>query len=290
MSDRINWYEGQGAAWDGDDGEDLLEAVVPTRPIRRRKVPLEVLLDDPLVCVVNKPAGLPTIPTRGDPTAPTVMSELHAIWRQSDPEAPSPVVCHRLDIETSGCLLMARSRSVAKRVMASFRKREVRKSYLALVLGAPYPEHGEIEYRLAPDRRRAGAMQLVRKGGKKCGAQYETLETFRGVSWVRVRPITGRTHEVRLALRSLDTPCAVDPVYGGEEALLLSRWKRGYKTGRGRQERPLIDRVSLHAESLELPYPSGEAEPRVLRAEAPLPKDLRTTLNQLRRHAAPGTL
>jgi RluA family pseudouridine synthase len=290
MSDRIHLYEGHGAAWEGDDGEDILEEVLPTRPVRRRKIPLEILFDDPLVCVVNKPAGLPTIPTRGDPTAPTVMSELQALWRRTDPDAPPPVVCHRLDIETSGCLLLARSREVAKRVMASFRKREVRKSYLALVLGAPYPERGRIEYRLAPDRRRPGAMQLVRKGGKKCAAEYETLESFRGVSWIRVRPVTGRTHEVRLALRSLDTPCAVDPVYGGEERLLLSRWKRGYKTGRGREERPLVDRVTLHAESLALPYPSGAEDAPPLQVEAPLAKDLRTTLAQLRKHAAPGSL
>jgi 23S rRNA-/tRNA-specific pseudouridylate synthase len=88
-------------------------------------------------------------------------------------------------------------------------------------------------------------------------------------------------------MKHLGTPCAVDLLYGGKEPILLSSFKRGYRTGRGRGERPLIDRLTLHAATLEFPHPSGEG---TVRAEAPLPKDLETTLRQLRRHAAPGSL
>src|SRR5207245_2072622 len=112
----------------------------------------------------------------------------------------------------------------------------------------------------------------------------ETLETFRGLSLVRVAPQTGRTHEVRLALRQLGTPCAIDQLYGSKEPILLSSFKRGYRTGRGRAELPLIDRLTLHAATLEFPHPSGGG---TVRAEAPLPRDFETTLRQLRRHAAP---
>ncbi len=130
-------------------------------------------------------------------------------------------------------------------------------------------------------------MRVVEHGGKECEASYETLETFRGLSLVRVRPTTGRTHEVRVALRHLGTPCAVDPQYGSADPILLSSFKRGYRTGRGREELPLVARLTLHAESIEFPHPSGEG---TVRATAPLPRDLAATLKQLRRHAAPGTL
>ena len=111
--------------------------------------------------------------------------------------------------------------------------------------------------------------------------------TFRGLSLVRVTPHSGRTHEVRLALKHLGTPCAVDGLYGGRDPILLSSFKRGYRTGRGRPELPLIGRLTLHAATLEFPHPAGTG---VVRAEAPLPRDLEATLKQLRRHAAPGSL
>ena len=127
---------------------------------------------------------------------------------------------------------------------------------------------------------------------KACHDLYETVEVFRGISLVRVRPQTGRTHEVRLALRTLGTPCAVDPLYGTSEPLLLSAWKRDYRTGRGRTERPLIDRLTLHAESIAFAPPGSDPEDHAawLRVEAPLPKDMASTLRQLRKHAAPGSL
>ena len=130
-------------------------------------------------------------------------------------------------------------------------------------------------------------MMIVPKKGKECSDSYETLELFRGLSLVRVTPKTGRTHEVRLGLKHLGTPCAVDMLYGGRDPILLSSFKRGYRTGRGQVEQPLIDRLTLHAATLEFPHPSGEG---TVRAEAPMPRDLETTLRQLRRHAAPGSL
>ena len=284
MSRRIREYERDGARW--EDAFDEEGGGGTTRP--RRMPKLEVLLDDPRFTVVNKPDGMPTIPERFDRTRRTVVDELWSIWKRTDPAAPKPVVCHRLDRDTSGCLVLAKDPATASEIMAAFRQREVRKAYLAIVTGAPQPPGGAVTLRVAPDRSRAGSMKVVEKGGKPCESTYETLETFRGVSLVRVRPSTGRTHEVRLALRSLGTPCAVDPLYGGEEALLLSRWKRGYRTGRGRAEVPLIDRLTLHAETLDFPRP-GDPTQRVC-VEAPLPRDFATTLRQLRRHAAPGSL
>lgn len=284
MAGRIDAYERRGARWEDAPDEDLTDE--PGRRDRRPE-PVEVLLDDPLFTVVAKPSGVPSVPERFAKDRRTVADHLATIWRQKDPAAPTPLICHRLDRDTSGCLVLARDHATANRIMEAFRERRVAKTYLAIVLGAPQPPSGDVEFMVAPDRFRPGAMSIVAKKGKECSSSYETLEHFRGLSLVRVAPRTGRTHEVRLALKHLGTPCAFDLLYGGHEPILLSSFKRGYRTGRGRAEQPLVDRLTLHAATLEFPHPATGA---AVRAEAPLPRDLDTTLRQLRRHAAPGSL
>jgi RluA family pseudouridine synthase len=281
---KIDRIESQGETWDESDIEgDEPEA----RPRERRPERVEVLLDDPKFAIVLKPSGVPSIPERFDTRKRTVVDETWDIWRRKDPAAPKPIIVHRLDRDTSGCLVLAKDHETARTLMMFFREHRVTKTYLALVLGAPQPPSGEVEFQVAPDKFRRGAMLIVEKRGKECRDAYETLETFRGLSLVRVTPHSGRTHEVRLALKHLGTPCAVDGLYGGRDPILLSSFKRGYRVGRGRAELPLIDRLTLHASTIEFPHPSGEG---TVRAEAPLPRDMDATLKQLRRHAAPGSL
>ena len=285
MSRRILWYEDAGAP-DEDDGPEELLSVG-----RRRKSPVDVLYEGPGFTVVAKPSGIASVPERHDQEAPNVMGAIATLWSKTHPERGGPVLVHRLDKGTSGCLAVAHDRPTARILMNAFRKRQVEKSYLALTLGAPQPPEGEVSIRVRADPKRPGAMERVRKGGKPCHSTYETVETFRGIAWVRVRPTTGRTHEVRLALAQLGTPCAIDPLYGTPEPILLSRWKRGYRAGRGQAERPLVDRLTLHAASLTLPDPTAPDDPeRRITVEAPLPRDLSATLKQLRKHAAPGSL
>ena len=284
MSGRIERYESRGARWEDEFGED--DAAAPRRRDRRPE-PVEILVDDPAFSVVAKPSGVATVPDRFAKDRRTIVDLVAEIWRRADPAAPEPVVCHRLDRDTSGCLVLAKDRATARRLMESFRERTVSKTYLALVLGAPQPPAGEVEFQVAPDRFRPGAMAIVAKKGKECRDAYETLETFRGLALVRVTPRTGRTHEVRLAMKHLGCPCAIDPLYGGRDPILLSSFKRGYRVGRDRKETPLVERLTLHAATIEFPHPAGTG---TVRAEAPLPRDLATTLRQLRRHAAPGSL
>jgi len=292
MSRRINEYESRGDRWEELKDDDERPRERRRRPIREKDARVTTLFEGDGFAVVFKPSGVLTIPGRRPEPHPTVLEQIHDLWLESDPVAAPPVVCHRLDRDTSGCLVVARDRPTAREIMTRFRHRQVEKSYLALVTGAPYPTEGQVDFRVAPDRKRPGTMWTPRKGGKPCHDDYETVEIFRGVSLVRVFPRTGRTHEVRLALKTLGTPCAIDPLYGTPEPILLSTWKRGYRVGRGREERPLIDRLTLHAESIQFPPPGADAEDRDawIRVEAPLPKDLATTLTQLRKHAAPGSL
>jgi 23S rRNA pseudouridine955/2504/2580 synthase/23S rRNA pseudouridine1911/1915/1917 synthase len=284
VTGRIDRYEARGARWEDEFSEDDAPAA---RRSGRRPEPVEVLVDDPAFSVVAKPAGVPTVPERFARDKRTVGDLVAEIWRRADPAAPEPVVVHRLDRDTSGCLVLAKDRETARKLMEAFRERTVSKTYLALVLGAPQPPAGEVTFQVAPDRFRPGAMAIVPKKGKECSDAYETLETFRGLALVRVTPRTGRTHEVRLAMKHLGCPCAVDPLYGGRDPILLSAFKRGYRVGRDRSETPLVDRLTLHAATIEFPHPRGAG---TVRAEAPLPRDLAATLRQLRRYAAPGSL
>lgn len=288
MSKRIQAYErrdaGDDEGWDEDDGA---ERAPPRRPERT-----EVLLDAATFVAVAKPSGLATVPDRFRTSEPTVVDAAERLLRAKDAAAPRPLVVHRLDRDTSGVLVLAKDPESAKDLMGQFEAREVEKSYLALCVGAPQPPSGSVEFRVEEDPRRKGAMRLAGKGGRDCSSEYETLEAFRGISLVRVRPRTGRTHQVRLTLLHLGTPCAIDPLYGSSEPLKLSTWKRDYRLGRDRVERPLVDRLTLHAESLGFRRPGAapdDPSARV-RVEAPLPRDLETTLRQLRRWGAPGTL
>ena len=245
-----------------------------------RRPPIETLFDDADLHAIAKPAGLATVSERWNPAAPTVLGELWKRWQRGDPKAPRPHVIHRLDKDTTGVLLFARNRDAQVEVRRQFRERTVRKSYLALALGCPSPEQGAVEIEVVPDPHHPSRMKTVRRGGKACVTEYEVIEVFRDLSLVRLHPLTGRTHQIRVSLQFIGHPCAVDPLYGGREELRVSEWKRDYRSGRGRAERPIIDRVTLHAERIEIVHPTS-GEPLVI--ESSLPADLTATLRQLRR-------
>lgn len=285
---RIEAYEAHGRT---DDDEFADEDRGPAQR-RRGRPETELLLDDPRFVVVSKPSGVPSVPERFRKEEPTVADQVHRLLLRADPAAPRPIVCHRLDRDTSGAMVLAKDDDAARDLMAQFEDRTVAKSYLALTVGAPQPPSGEVEFRVDDDPKRPGRMEIVGKRGRVCVSAYETVETWRGISLVRVRPRTGRTHQVRLTLLLLGTPCALDPLYGSSEPLLLSSWKQGYRLGKGRREAPLIDRLTLHAESLEFRRPGAPADDPAarVRVEAPLPRDFETAVRQIRRWGAAGTL
>lgn len=253
------------------------------RQRRKRQHKIETLFRDEHLHAIQKPAGLSTVDDRWDPDADTVIDVLWRAWQKDDTDAPRPHVVHRLDRDTTGVIVFARHREAQRALREQFRRRTTRKSYVALAQGCPQPTTGTIEIQVDDDMRRAGRMRVVKRNGKECVTHYEVLETFRGYSWIQLRPITGRTHQIRVSLQAIGHPCAVDSLYGGERALFASHWIRNYKLGRGREELPIIDRVTLHAERLEITHPAT-GEPLII--QAPLAKDLAATLVQLRKHLA----
>lgn len=256
---------------------------VPRRGRRRREPGVEVLRESASWTALFKPAGLASVRERWVPDAPTAISRLHEEWLRRDASAPLPIVVHRIDKETSGLLLLGRTPEGAAALSAAFRERSVRKEYLALVPGRPPEDSGEVELRVAPDPRHPEVMRVVPKRGKRCVTAWETEESFRGYTLLRVRPLTGRTHQIRVTLAHLGCPVLADPIYGSREGLLLSRIKRGYVPPRDHAEFPLLARLALHAHRLRFPDPDRGGEEAAV--EAPLPKDFRIALEKLRRHA-----
>jgi 23S rRNA pseudouridine955/2504/2580 synthase/23S rRNA pseudouridine1911/1915/1917 synthase len=253
-----------------------------------RPLPLEILHDDGADLVaVNKPPGLATIPGRGERD-----SVLERLARQTGlPHTgttdPRLRVVHRLDKDTSGVLLFARNLDAQRHVSHLFQNNLVDKQYLALVMGRPPESEGEIDARIAPHPTSRDRMTVVKRGGRPARTLWKLEESFRGFSLLRVFPKTGKTHQIRVHLKHAGMPLAVDPLYnpnpaaGAPIGLLLSSFKRDYRPKRGEDERPLIDRLTLHAHRLRVPGMKDQ----ILELEAPLPKDFRATLNMLRKYA-----
>ena len=234
---------------------------------------------------VAKPAGLATIPGRAETD-----SVLERLGRQlglpsGGTADPRLRVVHRLDKDTSGVLLFAKNVATQRHLSHQFQNNTVEKQYLALVVGRPQQAEGEIDAPLARHPSDPTRMTVVKHGGRPARTAWRLEQAFRGFALLRVFPKTGKTHQIRVHLKHAGLPLAVDPLYnrprpGASGALMLSDFKRGYRPpGHGETERPLVARLTLHAERLTFVAPDGAA----VSLDAPVPKDLRAALSQLAR-------
>jgi len=250
------------------------------QPARRPGAgPVEVLLLDPSFLAVLKPSGLPVLADRWEP-GETVVSVL----KRSE-EGPLHVV-HRLDRDASGVLLLARTEDALRALSAQFEQRTVEKVYDALVAAMPQEDEGRVDAPIGEDPSRPGRMRVDRKNGKPAVTRWIVRQRFLRFALLEVHPESGRTHQIRVHLAWAGMPLAVDPLYGPRQPILLSEIKAGYKPGR-REERPLLERLPLHARQIGFAHPvSGE---RVV-VEAPLMKDLAVCLKQLAKYDRPAFL
>lgn len=241
--------------------------------------PVRVLFENDAVVVVDKPAGEPTIPDRA--------GKYPGVYGRFAAERPGDDlrVVHRLDLQTSGCLLFAKGLAAAQALDRAFRARQVRKQYLALVDGV-VRSRLEIDKPLGPDPRRPGKIAVVKpnaRGAREAHTVVEVEERFRAHTLLRVRPLTGRSHQIRVHLSHRGHPIVADRDYSGRRELLLSTIKPGYKRRTGTVEPPLLERMFLHAERIEWSPEDGAP----VAASASLPADLARVLDKLRRFAAP---
>lgn len=254
---------------------DVVEvrAEVSQRPARAPDASLEVLAETASVLVVAKPAGLPTVPDRSGR-----QRGVHGLLEALRPRDDLRIV-HRLDRDTSGCLLLAKGLAAARHFDAQFRAGRIAKTYVALVSGVPSPSPRRIDAWLGPDPRRPGKVVAAagpRPGFREAHTEIALRRAFRRYALVELRPATGRGHQLRVHLQSIGHPIVGDRDYGGE-ALLLSRLKAEYKLRPGVDEQPLLRRLFLHAERVRFDDVDGAP----LDVEAPLPSDLAIALRHL---------
>lgn len=248
------------------------------------KVP--ILYEDAALIALDKPASLLTSPDRYDPKRPNLMKLLHRDIERGAPWASERGMtylanAHRLDFETSGVLLLAKNKPALIHLANQFGSEGVSKTYLALAHGAPETEF-EIDARLAPHPTKLGLVRVDPKHGKKACTRFRVLERFRGWCLLHCFPSTGRTHQIRVHLKSAGYPIVGDATYGGKP-LFLSLFKRNYQPNRNRPEQPLLGRVALHAESLQLLHPATTAGVTIASER---PHDLEVALKYLRKFAA----
>lgn len=233
----------------------------------------DLLHEDEHLLVVNKPAGLLTIPDRAGNK-----DSLHSLLERKYGKV---FVVHRLDRETSGVLCFARNEAAHRHLSLQFEHHTADKFYLALLDGVLHHDEGEIDKPIGEHPSVPGKMKVT-NSGKPSLTFYRALERFRRFTLAEALIKTGRTHQIRVHFQSIGYPLAVDALYGRRAAFLLSEIKgKAYKSGKhSDDERPLMERTSLHAARLRIEHPaSGER----LEFKAELPKDFSAVLSQLRK-------
>ncbi|HET6781501.1 MAG TPA: RluA family pseudouridine synthase [bacterium] len=239
-----------------------VEVDVPALPrveLQPEPIPLDVLYEDDQLMVINKPAGLTVHPGAGRPQG-TLANAILARIPQLRGDTDRPGIVHRLDKDTSGALVVAKTPEAQASLQAQVAARSAGRRYMALVHGDVRQDEGTIAARIGRHPRRRTKM-AVRPDGREAVTHYRIVERFPGFTMIEARLITGRTHQIRVHFAHLGHPVVGDPRYGGRRETL----------GLGRQ--------ALHAWKLEFTHPQTG---RVMSFEAPLPEDIAQVLAWLR--------
>jgi 23S rRNA pseudouridine1911/1915/1917 synthase len=237
--------------------------------LRPQPMDLTVLFEDAWLLVIDKPAGLVVHPAPGHWEGTLVNGLLHR-WRGSttDLDPARLGIVHRLDKETSGVLVVAKDAATLAALGRQFRRREVKKEYLALVHGRLRTDTGSIDRPIArhPVHRKRMA---VREHGRTAVTRYQVLERFERATFLRAMPETGRTHQIRVHLAALGHPILHDAAYGSSRPIILASLRRH----------------ALHASSIAFLHPSTGEHVAV---KAELPADLEASLAELRQSKSGG--
>lgn len=228
-----------------------------------------IVFESENLIAINKPSGLLSIPDRESKEI-----SLKEILSENYSEI---FTVHRLDRETSGLIIFAKNAAAHKRFSQQYENRKTVKIYAGLVIGSMLQKQGTVDAPIAENMVRRGTMTIHRRG-KQAITHYKVLEDFKIYSWVQFQIHTGRTHQVRIHAKELGHPLACDTIYGDGKPVFLSSFKNRFKLSKNvLDERPLLNRLALHASGLEMEDLNGD----VLKLKASLPKDLRATLQQL---------
>jgi len=240
---------------------EVVEVVLPPpeQPsLQPEDIPLEILYEDGFLIAVNKPAGLVVHPGAGNPSHTLVNALLGHCEKLSAAGHPfRPGIVHRLDKDTSGCIVAAKDDVTHQKLANQFLNHRVHKEYRAIAAGTFAEESGVIETHIARSRRNRKKMAVTAAEGRLAFTRYRVLESFFHASYLSIEPVTGRTHQIRVHLSHIGHPIA-----GTLPRLEIE-----------------FPRQMLHSYKLELTHPRSSEK---MRFTAPLPEDFRFALNQLR--------
>ena len=231
-------------------------------------IPLDIVYEDQALLVVNKPAGMVVHPAPGHPGGTLVNAVLAHCPELAGGEDDRPGIVHRLDRDTSGLILVAKSERVRRALQRQFQERQVHKAYLALLVGHLQPAWGRVEAAVGRDPHHRQRMAIL-PGGRQAVTEYHVLEQFAhqvgpaagAYTLIEAEPVTGRTHQIRVHFASIGHPVVGDEVYGR------------------RKTRLPVPRQFLHARRLGFKHPlTGQR----LELEAPLPEELAAVMELLR--------
>lgn len=230
----------------------------------------DIIFENKDFIVINKPSGLLSIPDR--------MQSQISLKEILKEKYGQIYTVHRIDKETSGLILFAKNETAHIEFSSSFEKRMVQKFYLGLVHGRVLEEAGSINEPLLEHPSKNGSMQVHIKG-KASLTDYTIAEKFRSFTWLSYQIHTGRTHQVRVHSAYMGHPMVCDKLYGTDTPLFISSLKKNFHLAKKEEaEKPILSRLALHASKLIFTW--GQQD---FVLEAPLPKDLKATLQQLRK-------
>jgi 23S rRNA pseudouridine1911/1915/1917 synthase len=259
---------------------DIIELTLPELPgkdILAQDIPLNIIYEDDDIIVLNKQPDMIVHPARGN-TYGTLVNALvfHSDKLSSGLGEFRPGIVHRLDKDTTGVMVVAKNDTAQWKIAKQFEQRKTKKSYLAIVHGVPELTADRINAPLGVHPRIRERYAIRPEIGKEAITFYEVVESFRGFSLLKMTPKTGRTHQIRVHLSYIKHPIVADDMYGGK---LVYPWQLA--DGEPTVQEPVINRVALHAWTLEFTHPTTK---KLVKFEAPLPEDMQNLLNMLRKY------
>lgn len=269
-------------------------SIVMDRPRREleiipENIPLNIVYEDDTLMVINKPAGMVVHPGHGNYTGTLVNAVAYHLHRDniSDINDPRLGLVHRIDKDTSGLLLVAKTPEAKTNLSGQFFRKETKRVYVALVWGNPAEDHSTIEGNIGRDPNDRMRMRVFPDGeqGKAAVTHYRVLERFGYVTLVQCRLETGRTHQIRVHMKHIGHPLFNDERYGGNEILRGTRFSK-YKQFIANCF-ALCPRQCLHAQTLGFVHPTTGEE---LYFESDIPEDMQSVIDKWRAYSKVGVM
>jgi len=247
-------------------------------------IPLDIIFEDDYLVIINKFPGMVVHPAKGHWSGTLTAALAYHFQQLSDAGGPTrPGIVHRLDRDTSGVIVIAKTNEVHFKLCAQFESREVKKTYMAIVAGTLDRERDRIIQPIGnhPYQRDKMAIRAGHHSSRDAETFFEVVKRFPGYAFLKLEPKTGRTHQIRLHMAHIGCPVLCDRLYGGHASVLRGQLQRRQVRGLpplATDADVVLSRHALHAAKLELDHPkTGE---RMI-FEAPLPADIQHTLDIL---------